>query len=217
MGQLCSTPRLEEGHEHFAEASVPGAFPSAAGSSKLLASRKPTSMARLPSDSSQTGRVLSCFLLKNKSRSQTTSVEGSVASLQQRTPTGMPHQRTPSGQRENLQLDNGRLRSKIMALERLADQGERAQYRLEQRCEKLAQDNVKCSFSPMSRCLCHAAPGLPTAELALYMHMLHGSWAACFQDLELHHSGNTGMHNELHVSIRKTPYVAISAHLCCSF
>ncbi|KAK9861386.1 hypothetical protein WJX84_009022 [Apatococcus fuscideae] len=47
-----------------------------------------------------------------------------------------------SGQKEQTHLDNEKLRSKIMALERLADQSERAQTRLEQRCEKLAQDNA---------------------------------------------------------------------------
>ena len=37
-----------------------------------------------------------------------------------------------------------------MALERLADQSERAQTRLEQRCEKLAQDNVMQLAAPKS-------------------------------------------------------------------
>ncbi|KAK9819291.1 hypothetical protein WJX74_001539 [Apatococcus lobatus] len=145
MGQLCSTPGREDGREQMAEAYVPGASTSAVGSRKTSALSKKSASPRRQSlsESFHAGGNLSSFILKNRSRTQTTSVEESAASLQ-RTPTGMSQQRMPStpGRKENLQLDNDRLRSKIMALERLADQSERAQTRLEQRCEKLAQDNA---------------------------------------------------------------------------
>ena len=154
MGQLCSTPGLEETNEQRAGACVHET------SSPAVASRKASTLSRrsasMPqpqsfSESSHTARNLSSFLSRNRSRTQTTSVEESACSLQ-RTPTGMSQQVIASipGQKENLQLDNDKLRSKIMALERLADQSERAQARLEQRCEKLAQDNVSFSLDSQS-------------------------------------------------------------------